>query len=73
MFFKGVQTSVNSFRHNVENGQTYFKNIAVQARHFFKSMFGHFSILCMKGLAEHYLNPAFIPVKSQCRMVERSI
>ena len=34
----------------LKNGQTYFKNLAVFTPHNFKSMFGHFSTLCNKGL-----------------------
>ena len=45
----------------------------MQTRQDFQSMFGHFSTLCMKGLTGHYLDPAFIPVKSQCKMAECSI
>ena len=33
----------------LKNGQTYFKNLAVFTPQDFKSMFGHFSILCNKG------------------------
>ena len=36
-------------------------------------MFGHFSTSCMKGLTEYYLDPAYIPVKSQYRMAEGSV
>ena len=38
----------------LKNGQTYFKNLAVSTPQDFKSMFGHFSILCMKGLNLYY-------------------
>ena len=34
----------------LKNGQTYFKNFAVFTPQDFKSMFGHFSTLCNKGL-----------------------
>ena len=34
----------------LKNGQTYFKNLAVFTPQDFKSMFGHFSTLCNKGL-----------------------
>ena len=63
-FFESVEIGVNSFSHIVENGETYFKHLAVQTRHFFKSMFGHFSTLCMKDLTKHYLNQVFILIKS---------
>ena len=36
-------------------------------------MFRHFSTLCMKGLTKHYLDAAFIPIKSYCMMVKWSI
>ena len=32
-----------------------------------------FSTICLKELTEHYLNQAFIPVKSKCWMTEWSI
>ena len=32
------------------NGQTYFKDLAVFTPQDFKSMFSHFTTLCMKGL-----------------------
>ena len=34
----------------LENGQTYFKNLAVFTTQDFKSMSGHFTALCIKGL-----------------------
>ena len=34
----------------LKNGQTYFKNLASFTPPNFKSMFDHFSTLCMKGL-----------------------
>ena len=34
----------------VQNGQTYFKNLAVFRLQDFLSMFGHFAILCLKWL-----------------------
>ena len=43
------------------------------AKHTLKSMFGHFSTLCMKDLTEHCLDAAFIPIKSQCKMGEWQI
>ena len=33
-----------------QDGQTYFKNLAVSRPQDFKSIFGHFSTFCMKGL-----------------------
>ena len=36
----------------LKNGQTYIKNIAVFTPQDFKSMFGHFSTLCNKGLRQ---------------------
>ena len=34
----------------LNNGQTYFRNLAVFTPQDFQSMFGHFTTLCMKGL-----------------------
>ena len=39
----------------LKNGQTYFKNLAVFTPQDFKSMFGHFSTLCNKGLSSDNL------------------
>ena len=35
-------------------------------------MFGNFSTISTKGQTEHYLDAAFIPIKSQCKMAEWS-
>ena len=42
----------------LNNGQTYFKSLAVWTPQDFKSMFGHFLTLCMKRLI--YFNMVFI-------------
>ena len=34
---------IHPFMHNKENGQTYFKNLAMFATQDFESMFGHFA------------------------------
>ena len=39
---------------NVENGETYFKNLAVFTPQDFKIMVGHYTTLCMKGLKQSY-------------------
>ena len=59
------QTGVNPFMHNVKNNQKYFKTL--RCKH------GTISTICLKELTEHYLNQAFIPVKSKCWMTEWSI
>ena len=38
--------------HSLKYGQTYFKNLAVFTPQNFKSMFVHFSALCMERLKE---------------------
>ena len=38
----------------LKNGQIYFKNLVVFTRQNFKSMFGHFLRLCIKGLTQCY-------------------
>ena len=50
--------------HNVVNGQTYFKNLAAFTPQDFKSMFGHFTTLCMKGLI--HLNSMFVSYEMLC-------
>ena len=44
------QCSQNSFVPNVENGQLYFKDIALSTPQNFETTLSHFSILCMKWL-----------------------
>ena len=59
--------------HNFANGQIFFKILAVKTRQDSESIFGHFLILCMKRLTEEYLDRAFSPIKSHCRMAEWSV
>ena len=49
--------SCKPFMHNVEKGQTYFKDLAVNTKFknpkilpYFKGIFCHFLTLCIKGL-----------------------
>ena len=45
--------------HSVKIWQTYFKDLAVFTHQDFKSIFGHFSTLCMKGLREFLCSSPF--------------
>ena len=50
----------------LKNSQTYFKNLAEWAPQDFKSIFGHFSKLCMKGLKAIYRLSTFSVLFSAC-------
>ena len=43
----------------LKNGQTCFKKLAVFTLQSFKSMFGHFSNFCMRGLKKVKLNASY--------------
>ena len=57
MIFFLPMNSCKPFMHNVEKGQTYFKDLAVNIKFknpkilpYFKGIFCHFLTLCIKGL-----------------------